>query len=125
MVLQKLTAARQPAATDADVTVTGLMHMTGLIDIMASDDYLYLLLEPGGDDLHKLSGTARALNLPLIVIGAIASGLSAAVAALHGIGWVHRDIKPENVLLGGCASEIVQPAGLCGGPYNSLLRGRW
>ena len=101
VVLQKLTAARQPAATDADVTVTGLMHVTGLIDIMASDDYLYLLLEPGGDDLHKLSGTARALNLPLIVIGAIARGLSAAVAAIHGIGWVHRDIA-QNVLIGGC-----------------------
>lgn len=73
---------------------------------------LFLVMEfcPGGDLLTLLQ---RADTLPPPAARFYGAQLVAAVAAIHGAGYVHRDVKPDNVLLGSDGHIKLSDFGLC------------
>jgi serine/threonine kinase 38 len=73
---------------------------------------LFLVMDycPGGDLLTLLQ---RVDTLPPDALRFYAAQLVAAVAAIHGSGYVHRDIKPDNLLLDARGHVKLSDFGLC------------
>eukprot|EP01012_Entosiphon_sulcatum_P008187 TRINITY_DN14351_c1_g1_i1.p1 TRINITY_DN14351_c1_g1~~TRINITY_DN14351_c1_g1_i1.p1 ORF type:complete len:456 (-),score=68.29 TRINITY_DN14351_c1_g1_i1:19-1344(-) len=73
-------------------------NITGIRDIIDTDDYLYLVLDlaTGGELYHKIKSESYLTELQARIVF---RQLCDAVAHLHGRGIAHRDLKPENILL--------------------------
>uniref|UniRef100_A0A182JKQ7 non-specific serine/threonine protein kinase n=1 Tax=Anopheles atroparvus TaxID=41427 RepID=A0A182JKQ7_ANOAO len=72
--------------------------ITGLQYAFQDPDYLYLVMEylPGGDLLCLMR---RVGIFDEEVAQFYLAEMTAALHAVHGIGYVHRDVKPENILI--------------------------
>lgn len=79
-----------------------------------ADGYLYVALEYVDDSLRSVLARAQSQNRRLRPEAAarLLEPISAALDALHRLGWVHLDIKPENVLITGDGRAVLADFGI-------------
>ena len=87
-------------------------NLLRLVDIVHTEEFLYIVTGRGGDDLFEYLSRQQG---PLSDMKAhiILRQVLAGVMALHDRGICHRDLKPENILLDVEDNVIVCDYGLC------------
>lgn len=88
-------------------------HIFGLLDLIQTKDYLYLVTECGGKDLfdyfEQLNGGLSETETRAIFLKT-----ATALKHCHTSGFCHRDLKPENILLDTTTGRLhIIDFGLC------------
>ncbi len=100
---ERLNSARDLLHVNSEILSLSLVahpNVVELFDVMHTNDFLYLIMMRGGEDLFEFMSKRRGLGgLSTGTIKSIMGQVISGVHALHGKGICHRDLKPENILL--------------------------